>query len=238
MREVLNRLPKKRGRMKRVLSMVLVFAMILTLGQALPESAMTVKAAGMSVTLHVYNGADGGLDYDAVYMQCWNNNGSEPSVTINATKEYFSSWNANRYQLTSEGNDWYTLTIDGSVEGLQFLNTDGSGYTGDKYDSNMAAYSGDLYFKNGAWYKDSVCTQRLTTFTSEPPFLLVGDLPGIAWDQTIRCTPLPSTITIQIIRDRRYPPQTCGFGKMVVQEVIWAMDSLEPLMIQIIMLHG
>lgn len=64
------------------------------------------------------------------------------------------------------------------------MNSSASFYTGDVYDVNMEGYSGDLYFKDNAWYKDQDCTQRLTSFSSEPPFLLVGNLPGIAWDET------------------------------------------------------
>ena len=171
---------KKYKLTRKILSVIMVIAMFVTL---LPVTTPVIAAdTGMYVTLHVYNGTEGGLGYDAVYMEYW----QVGTATItNATEKYFDTWGKTIYQLTAEGNDWYTLTIQGSVEGFQFLNSDGSKNTSGKgYEANMADYSGDLYYKNSAWYKNEACTERLTTFESYPPFLLVGDIPGIAWDQT------------------------------------------------------
>ena len=46
----------------------------------------------------------------------------------------------------------------------------------------MADYQGDLWYKNGAMYKNESCTDRLTPFHTEPPYLLVGEFPGTGWD--------------------------------------------------------
>lgn len=98
----------------------------------------TTYANDINATLHAYNGLDGGLGYDgAVYLQWW-----DGSATVtNATAEEFTGWNPaiTRYKLTDEGNNWYTLTIQGSVDGFQFLNSDGSKATGGIYDSNIVA---------------------------------------------------------------------------------------------------
>ena len=166
---------------RKILSIIMIIGMFVTLLPA-GTPVYAEDGTGMNVTLHVYNGADGGLGYDEVYMQYWQ---AGTATITNATEEDFAAWNVKRYKLTAEENDWYTLTIQGSVEGFQFLNSDGSSNTSGKgYEANMASYSGDLYYKNGALYKDESCTERLTSFESFPPFLLVGNIPGIAWDQT------------------------------------------------------
>lgn len=97
--------------LSRIISCMLTLAMVFTL----MPSGMTVKAADMNVTLHVYNdGMWGGLGYDAIYLQWWDGN----ATVTNATEEEFAAWNITRYKLTDEGDNWYTLTMQGNVDGF------------------------------------------------------------------------------------------------------------------------
>ena len=130
---------------KKIVSIIIVIVMFATL---LPVSVpvMAEEDTGMNVTLHVYNGAEGGLNYDAIYMNYW----QVGSATItNAEEEQVPEWgelNGYRYKLTQEeDSDWYYLNIQGSMKGFQFFNTDNSECTNGKgYESNMANYEGDL----------------------------------------------------------------------------------------------
>ena len=74
------------------------------------------------------------------------------------SKEYFASWNCNRYPLVSEtdkeGEGWYGLNVKGTMTGFQFLNKDATKYTGNVYGSLMSDFT-ELYFKDGKWYTEN-----------------------------------------------------------------------------------
>lgn len=136
----------------------------------------------MDVQLHVYNGAEGGLGYDEVYLQYWQAGSAE---ITNATEEYFENWKCNRYKLTDEGDDWYGITMKGSMQGFNLLDKEGKKQI-NGFESKMTEFQGELWYRNEALYTDNACTTRLTPFPTDLTFLLVGEFPGTAWDQTAK----------------------------------------------------
>ncbi|MGN0141533.1 MAG: alpha-amylase family glycosyl hydrolase [Roseburia sp.] len=171
MRKLTDGFQRKHGIVRRILSMVLALAMVLTMGQALPGALLTVKAAEpVNVTVHVKIPSDWGWTTPAI--QYWG--GSSTEVTGHqGDAQQISGWGANDYGyvLTPEENDFYSSTLKGDFTGFQFLDMELNAENqhnliSSAYDAKMAQYTGaapqDLYYiqtdGTWAWYTDAAGT--------------------------------------------------------------------------------
>ena len=201
-------------KLKQIVSVILLIAMVITM---LPNGQL-IKAAedGMNINIHFYDedAAYGGK----VYLQYW----QEEDATVSTEGELFKDWNVTRHPLISEaeteGENWYGITIQGSVEGFQFLNTDGSEKTGDCYQPGMKDYEGnDLYYKNGNWYEENPVNNssaQAKDFSMEPAkvFYLVGDIADAEWSAKSKKYPLKEqTDTTYRITLENVPAGTYSF---------------------------
>lgn len=163
---------QKHGICRRVFSLFLVFAMLITMTQLTPTGMIPVKAAEgeTNIRVHFYNE----FGWGAPALQYWQPENAVPSEYEAGPTEIEGWGGACGYTLKAEGDNWYSMSLKGNIEGFQFLdmgnptgNTAGKGY-----DSNMAQYQGetpvDLYCKyNEAtgydckWYTDKECTMEL-----------------------------------------------------------------------------
>lgn len=114
---------------KRLLSLLMVFAMLLSLVQGSGIAASVAVAAEnpVNITLHFYNT----YDWSTPALQFWG--GSETVVSDNNEKLFLAAWGVDVYSLEEEGDNWYTITLKGDFNGFQFLNYDDpTGNTGGK----------------------------------------------------------------------------------------------------------
>lgn len=213
-REGKEKAMKVSKKLKQIVSVILLIAMVITM---LPNGQL-IKAAedGMNINIHFYDedAAYGGK----VYLQYW----QEEDATVSTEGELFKDWNVTRHPLISEaeteGENWYGITIQGSVEGFQFLNTDGSEKTGDCYQPGMKDYEGnDLYYKNGNWYEENPVNNssaQAKDFSMEPAkvFYLVGDIADAEWSAKSKKYPLKEqTDTTYSITLENVPAGTYSF---------------------------
>lgn len=172
---------KKKASFKRIISLVVVLAMVITM---LPEGQLIKAAIGMDINIHFY---DSKKAYAGkVFLQYW----QQGTATISTEEEDFVEWGVKRYPLASEeateGEDWYGLNIKGSVEGFQFLNEDGKLNTaGSVYNGAMSKFTGDLYYMDGVWYEENPVkkadAKKFELATAKDVFYLVGDIVKPSW---------------------------------------------------------
>lgn len=109
----------KNKKFARILSWLLVFAMILTLQ---PFSAMPVKAegesSGMNVTLHFKNPGD----WITPVFHYWGGDENE-IITGDGEQVAIEAWDGNppATKLINEGDGWYKITVQGTIEGFLFV---------------------------------------------------------------------------------------------------------------------
>ncbi len=155
----------------RVVSWILVMAMLVTLPQTFPTGAQDVYAAdeGVNITLHYENH----WGWDTPALQYWN--GTITVTGNDGEPQEIPSWGVDGNFLTQdEDPNFYTITLTGSTTssfGFQFLDyTTPGNNTGGVFVSTMTAYNEDtptdLYYlyKGDAygWYMDAAGTTPLT----------------------------------------------------------------------------
>lgn len=178
-------------KLKSIISAILVIAMVITL---LPNGQIIKAAEGMNINIHFY---DKDKAYAGkVYMQYW----QPGTATVSTKKEHFDSWDVDRYPLEDEsatqGEDWYGLNLQGSVQGFQFLDETGKQNTnGTVYLPGMKEYQGDLYYMDGKWYtenpvKNKDAKEADLNVEAKEVFYLVGDIAKAKWEATDTTYPL------------------------------------------------
>ena len=202
MRKVKEHFHKKQGIFRRVFSLILVLAMIMTMIPSIGGN-LNVKAASipMNVTIHFMEPSAWGWEQPAV--QFWGNSDGVLSVSDDANggkPKELEGWGVNGYLFSkgttnANGDKDYYLTVKTDATGFQFLDFQNKNANNNK-PANVAKltqYTGDtpinVYYitkdgKNFECYLDADGKTPVPDLPeTETTFLLVGTLPGTGWDE-------------------------------------------------------
>ena len=203
MRKLMKSFQKRQSIASRVLCFLLVLAMVVTMVPALGGGNSTVQAAETekNLTIHFMMPSNWGWTTPAV--QFW---GGTYAVSGNTNIENtdgteIPGWGGAKGFFMSKGNvvgdtTEYTLSVKGTFTGFQFLDFANPGNNiNPGYDSKLSQYTEDkptdVYYiqKDGAWayYLDADGTTVVPDLPkTETTFLLVGNIPGMAWDPSAK----------------------------------------------------
>ena len=203
MRKLTKSFQKRQSIASRVLCFLLVLAMVVTMVPALGGGNSTVQAAEKekNLTIHFMMPSNWGWTTPAV--QFW---GGTYAVSGNTNIENtdgteIPGWGGAKGFFMSKGNvvgdtTEYTLSVKGTFTGFQFLDFANPGNNiNPGYDSKLSQYTEDkptdVYYiqKDGAWayYLDADGTTVVPDLPkTETTFLLVGNIPGMAWDPSAK----------------------------------------------------
>lgn len=203
MRKLTKSFQKWQSIASRVLCFLLVLAMVVTMVPALGGGNSTVQAAEKekNLTIHFMMPSNWGWETPAV--QFW---GGTYAVSGNTNTDStegteIPGWGEAKGFFMSKGNvvgdtTEYTLSVKGTFTGFQFLDFANTGNTvNPAYDSKISQYTEDtptdVYYiqKDGAWayYLDADGTTVVPDLPkTETTFLLVGNIPGMAWDPSAK----------------------------------------------------
>ena len=199
MRKLTKSFQKRQSIASRVLCFLLVLAMVVTMVPALGGGNSTVQAAEKekNLTIHFMMPSNWGWTTPAV--QFW---GGTYAVSGNTNTDStegteIPGWGGAKGFFMSKGNvagdtTEYTLSVKGTFTGFQFLDFANTGNTVNPgYDKKLSQYTNDtptdVYYiqKDGKWdyYLDAEGKEAVPDLPkTETTFLLVGDIPGMAWD--------------------------------------------------------
>ena len=203
MRKLTKSFQKRQSIASRVLCFLLVLAMVATMVPALGGGSSTVQAAEKekNLTIHFMMPSNWGWETPAV--QFW---GGTYAVSGNTNTDStegteIPGWGEAKGFFMSKGNvagdtTEYTLSVKGTFTGFQFLDFANTGNTvNPAYDSKISQYTEDtptdVYYiqKDGKWdyYLDADGTTVVPDLPkTETTFLLVGNIPGMAWDPSAK----------------------------------------------------
>ncbi len=203
MRKLMKSFQKRQSIVSRVLCFLLVLAMVVTMVPALGGGNSTVQAAEKekNLTIHFMMPSNWGWTTPAV--QFW---GGTYAVSGNTNTDStegteIPGWGGAKGFFMSKGNvagdtTEYTLSVKGTFTGFQFLDfANTSNTVNPAYDSKLSQYTEDtptdVYYiqKDGAWayYLDADGTTVVPDLPkTETTFLLVGNIPGMAWDPSAK----------------------------------------------------
>lgn len=203
MRKLTKSFQKRQSIASRVLCFLLVLAMVVTMVPALGGGNSTVQAAEKekNLTIHFMMPSNWGWTTPAV--QFW---GGTYAVSGNTNTDStegteIPGWGEAKGFFMSKGNvagdtTEYTLSVKGTFTGFQFLDFANTGNTvNPAYDSKISQYTEDtptdVYYiqKDGQWdyYLDATGTTSVPDLPkTETTFLLVGNIPGMAWDPSAK----------------------------------------------------
>lgn len=203
MRKLTKSFQKRQSIASRVLCFLLVLAMVVTMVPALGGGNSTVQAAETekNLTIHFMMPSNWGWTTPAV--QFW---GGTYAVSGNTNTDStegteIPGWGGAKGFFMSKGNvagdtTEYTLSVKGTFTGFQFLDFANTGNTvNPAYDSKISQYTEDtptdVYYiqKDGQWdyYLDATGTTSVPDLPkTETTFLLVGNIPGMAWDPSAK----------------------------------------------------
>lgn len=200
MRKLTKSFQKRQSIASRVLCFLLVLAMVVTMVPALGGGNSTVQAAEneKNLTIHFMMPSNWGWTTPAI--QFW---GGTAAVTGNTNTESpdgteIPEWGgAKGFFMTQTGDTTeYTLSVKGTFTGFQFLDFDNTrNNINPGYNSKLSQYTEDkptdVYYiqKDGAWayYLDADGTTVVPDLPkTETTFLLVGNIPGMAWDPSAK----------------------------------------------------
>lgn len=203
MRKLTKSFQKRQSIASRVLCFLLVLAMVVTMVPALGSGSSTVQAAETekNLTIHFMMPSNWGWTTPAV--QFW---GGTYAVSGNTNTDStegteIPGWGGAKGFFMSKGNvagdtTEYTLSVKGTFTGFQFLDfANTSNTVNPAYDSKISQYTEDtptdVYYiqKDGAWayYLDADGTTAVPDLPkTETTFLLVGNIPGMAWDPSAK----------------------------------------------------
>ena len=203
MRKLTKSFQKRQSIASRVLCFLLVLAMVVTMVPALGGGNSTVQAAEKekNLTIHFMMPSNWGWETPAV--QFW---GGTYAVSGNTNTDStegteIPGWGGAKGFFMSKGNvagdtTEYTLSVKGTFTGFQFLDFANTGNTvNPAYDSKISQYTEDtptdVYYiqKDGQWdyYLDADGTTVVPDLPkTETTFLLVGNIPGMAWDPSAK----------------------------------------------------
>ena len=203
MRKLTKSFQKRQSIASRVLCFLLVLAMVVTMVPALGGGSSTVQAAETekNLTIHFMMPSNWGWTTPAV--QFW---GGTYAVSGNTNTDStegteIPGWGGAKGFFMSKGNvagdtTEYTLSVKGTFTGFQFLDfANTSNTVNPAYDSKISQYTEDtptdVYYiqKDGQWdyYLDAAGTTSVPDLPkTETTFLLVGNIPGMAWDPSAK----------------------------------------------------
>lgn len=203
MRKLTKSFQKRQSIASRVRCFLLVLAMVVTMVPALGGGNSTVQAAETekNLTIHFMMPSNWGWTTPAV--QFW---GGTYAVSGNTNIENtdgteIPGWGGAKGFFMSKGNvvgdtTEYTLSVKGTFTGFQFLDFANPGNNiNPGYNSKLSQYTEDkptdVYYiqKDGAWayYLDADGTTVVPDLPkTETTFLLVGNIPGMAWDPSAK----------------------------------------------------
>mgnify|MGYP004613367539 FL=1 len=201
MRKVKEHFHKKQGIFRRVFSLILVLAMIMTMIPSIGGN-LNVKAAStpMNVTIHFMKPSNWNWAEPAV--QFWGNSKDLLYVSNDANPvepKEIAGWGVNGYSFSegtttnTNGDKDYYLTVKTDATGFQFLDFQNTGNKKNPAnDAKLTQYTGDtptdVYYitkdgSNFAYYLDAEGKTPVPDLPeTETTFLLVGSLPGTGWD--------------------------------------------------------
>lgn len=200
MRKLTKSFQKRQSIASRVLCFLLVLAMVVTMVPALGSGSSTVQAAEKEKNLTIHFMMPSNWGWTTPAIQFW---GGTAAVTGNTNTESpdgteIPEWGgAKGFFMTQTGDTTeYTLSVKGTFTGFQFLDFDNPGNNKNPgYDSKLSQYTEDtptdVYYiqKDGAWayYLDAAGTTSVPDLPkTETTFLLVGNIPGMAWDPSAK----------------------------------------------------
>lgn len=203
MRKLTKSFQKRQSIASRVLCFLLVLAMVVTMVPALGGGTSTVQAAETekNLTIHFMMPSNWGWTTPAV--QFW---GGTYAVSGNTNIENtdgteIPGWGGAKGFFMSKGNvvgdtTEYTLSVKGTFTGFQFLDFANPGNNiNPGYDSKLSQYTEDkptdVYYiqkdGQGDYYLDAAGTTSVPDLPkTETTFLLVGNIPGMAWDPSAK----------------------------------------------------
>lgn len=203
MRKLTKSFQKRQSIASRVLCFLLVLAMVVTMVPALGSGSSTVQAAEneKNLTIHFMMPSNWGWTTPAI--QFW---GGTYAVSGNTNTDStegteIPGWGGAKGFFMSKGNvagdtTEYTLSVKGTFTGFQFLDfANTSNTVNPAYDSKLSQYTEDtptdVYYiqKDGAWayYLDVKGIEAVPDLPkTETTFLLVGNIPGMAWDPSAK----------------------------------------------------
>ena len=200
MRKLTKSFQKRQSIASRVLCFLIVLAMVVTMVPALGSGSSTVQAAEKEKNLTIHFMMPSNWGWTTPAIQFW---GGTAAVTGNTNTESpdgteIPEWGgAKGFFMTQTGDTTeYTLSVKGTFTGFQFLDFDNPGNNKNPgYDSKLSQYTEDtptdVYYiqKDGAWayYLDADGTTAVPDLPkTETTFLLVGNIPGMAWDPSAK----------------------------------------------------
>lgn len=203
MRKLTKSFQKRQSIASRVLCFLLVLAMVVTMVPALGGGNSTVQAAETEKNLTIHFMMPSNWGWTTPAIQFW---GGTATVTGNTNTESVDGtkipgWGEAKGFFMSKGNvagdtTEYTLSVKGTFTGFQFLDFANTGNTvNPAYDSKISQYTEDtptdVYYiqKDGQWdyYLDATGTTSVPDLPkTETTFLLVGNIPGMAWDPSAK----------------------------------------------------
>lgn len=203
MRKLTKSFQKRQSIASRVLCFLLVLAMVVTMVPALGGGNSTVQAAETEKNLTIHFMMPSNWGWTTPAIQFW---GGTATVTGNTNTESVDGtkipgWGEAKGFFMSKGNvagdtTEYTLSVKGTFTGFQFLDFANTGNTvNPAYDSKISQYTEDtptdVYYiqKDGKWdyYLDADGTTVVPDLPkTETTFLLVGNIPGMAWDPSAK----------------------------------------------------
>ena len=203
MRKLTKSFQKRQSIASRVLCFLLVLAMVVTMVPALGGGNSTVQAAETEKNLTIHFMMPSNWGWTTPAIQFW---GGTATVTGNTNTESVDGtkipgWGEAKGFFMSKGNvagdtTEYTLSVKGTFTGFQFLDFANTGNTvNPAYDSKISQYTEetptDDYYsqKDGHWdyYLDATGTTSVPDLPkTETTFLLVGNIPGMAWDPSAK----------------------------------------------------
>ena len=200
MRKLTKSFQKRQSIASRVLCFLLVLAMVVTMVPALGGGNSTVQAAETEKNLTIHFMMPSNWGWTTPAIQFW---GGTATVTGNTNTESVDGtkipgWDgAKAFFMTQAGDTTeYTLSVKGTFTGFQFLDFDNTrNNINPGYNSKLSQYTEDkptdVYYiqKDGAWayYLDADGTTVVPDLPkTETTFLLVGNIPGMAWDPSAK----------------------------------------------------
>lgn len=203
MRKLTKSFQKRQSIASRVLCFLLVLAMVVTMVPALGSGSSTVQAAEKEKNLTIHFMMPSNWGWTTPAIQFW---GGTYAVSGNTNIENtdgteIPGWGGAKGFFMSKGNvvgdtTEYTLSVKGTFTGFQFLDFANPGNNiNPGYDSKLSQYTEDkptdVYYiqkdGQGDYYLDAAGTTSVPDLPkTETTFLLVGNIPGMAWDPSAK----------------------------------------------------
>ena len=208
MRKFMQSFQKKQSIASRIVCFMLVLAMVVTMVPSIGGGISSVKAAENEKNLTIHFMVPNNWNWGQPAIQFWGGTYEVTGNTDGADGTEIPGWGVNGYLLTKgeagEDTTDYSLTVKGTFTGCQFLdmNNPNNNKIYPAYDAKLMQYTGEtpqeVYYiqKDNVWsyYLDKEGNEPLPDLPeTETTFLLVGSIPGMAWDPSAKPNFVKST---------------------------------------------